>query len=82
LRGGVLNAATNTTVADLHEDPRAKTSALNLLGVFYGFGALFLPFMISALVAKLGIDRLVLAAAVLCTLAGLFPIALTFPLAK
>jgi fucose permease len=52
------------------------------LGVFYGFGALFLPFTIGALVANLGIDRLVLAAAALCTLAGVFPMALAFPLAK
>lgn len=65
--GGVLNAATNTTVADLHDDPRAKSSALNLLGVSYGFGALFLPFVIGAVVSNFGINRLVLAAAVLCS---------------
>ncbi len=47
--GGVLNAGTNTLVADVHDDPETKASALNLLGVFFGFGALFLPFTIFVL---------------------------------
>src|SRR5690349_21670111 len=35
LGGGALNGGTNTLVADLHDDPREKSSALNLLGVFF-----------------------------------------------
>jgi len=55
LGGGALNSGTNTLVADLHSDPRAKSSALNLLGIFFGFGALFLPFVIGSLVQTLGL---------------------------
>ena len=53
--GGELNSGTNTLVADLHSDARAKSSALNLLGIFFGFGALFLPFVIGSLVKTLGL---------------------------
>ena len=42
--GGALNQTTNTLVADLHEDAQRKSAALNLLGVFYGVGALFIRF--------------------------------------
>jgi MFS family permease len=51
--GAALNAATNTLVADLHEDPGRKGAALNILGVFCGIGALFLPFCVGALLRSL-----------------------------
>ena len=47
--GGALNQSTNTLIADLHEDEHRKSSALNLLGVFFGFGALSVPFAIGSL---------------------------------
>jgi fucose permease len=77
--GGALNGATNTLVADLHDDPRRKSSALNLLGVFFGFGALFLPFAMGALLAWFSIGQLLAAAAVLCTFVGLLSMTLSFP---
>jgi MFS transporter, FHS family, glucose/mannose:H+ symporter len=77
--GGALNASTNTLVADLHEDAGRKSSALNLLGVFFGFGALCLPFAIGALIGTLGIDVLLWIAAALCAAAGLFAALLRFP---
>ncbi len=58
--GGALNGATNTLVADLHDEPKRKSSALNVLGVFFGFGALFLPFTVGALLSALGLERLLL----------------------
>jgi MFS transporter, FHS family, glucose/mannose:H+ symporter len=62
--GGALNQATNTLIADLHEDPKRKSAALNLLGVFFGFGALFIPFTIGSLLSTLGLsDILFLGAA-------------------
>jgi FHS family glucose/mannose:H+ symporter-like MFS transporter len=80
--GGALNGATNTLVSDLHRDPREKGSALNLLGVFFGFGALFLPFTIGALLEGLGLRPILyLAVALSAAPAGLFA-ALTFPPAK
>ena len=80
--GGALNGATNTLVADLHEDPKRKGAALNLLGVFFGFGALFLPFLIGALLSWFSVGALLLAAAALCALAGMFSAALRFPAPK
>jgi FHS family glucose/mannose:H+ symporter-like MFS transporter len=63
--GGALNQATNTLIADLHEDPKRKSAALNLLGVFFGVGALFIPFTIGSLLNALGLsDILYIGAAV------------------
>jgi fucose permease len=69
LGGGALNSAGNTLVADLHDDPRTKSAALNLLGVFYGFGALFIPFVIGLLLQTVGLPGILGAAALLCLLA-------------
>jgi fucose permease len=80
--GAALNAATNTLVADLDEDPRRKAAALNILGVFFGVGALCLPFCAGALLGTLGIHRLLLAASALCALAGLFAASLHYPAPK
>ncbi|HWB95833.1 MAG TPA: MFS transporter [Bryobacteraceae bacterium] len=77
--GGAVNGASNTLVADLHDDPRRKNAALNLLGIFFGFGALFLPFTIGALLAEFSVMPLLIAAALLCAGAGLFAGALRFP---
>ncbi len=79
LGGGALNGATNTLVADLHDDPRRKSAALNLLGVFFGIGALFLPFAIGALLARFPIAVLLDTAAALCAAAGVFAWMLRFP---
>lgn len=77
--GGALNATTNTLVADLHDDPEAKGSALNLLGVFFGFGALILPFSVGALLLTVGFEGLLYAAASLCIVTAAVAIALPFP---
>ncbi|MGH9627378.1 MAG: MFS transporter, partial [Bryobacteraceae bacterium] len=80
--GGALNGGTNTLVADLHDDPRQKASALNLLGVFFGFGALFLPFTLGALMSQFGTRGLLLITAGLCAATGVFAAALRFPAPK
>lgn len=77
--GGAVNGASNTLVADLHDDPRRKNAALNLLGVFFGVGALLLPFTLGALLHTAGVDRLLHATAALCGLTGLFALSLRFP---
>lgn len=66
-------------MADLHEDPKGKAAALNLLGVFFGFGALVLPFSLGALTATFGVPRLLSAAAALCLAVALAAAALSFP---
>jgi fucose permease len=80
--GGALNGAANTLVADLHQDPQQKSAALNLLGVFFGFGALFLPLAIGALLTKFSVAGLMLMAACLAGAAGGFASLLHFPAPK
>ena len=82
LGGGGLNAATNTLIADIHDHPRQKSAALNILGVFFGFGALFMPFAISLLLASFGIRTLLLGSAVLCLGAAAFAGTLRYPAPK
>jgi fucose permease len=80
--GGALNGGTNTLVADLHSDPRRKNAALSLLGVFYGFGALFLPFVIGSLVDRLGLSAILWLAALPTALVAALFFALGFPKPK
>ena len=80
--GGALNAGTNTLVADLHQDPVRKAAALNLLGVFFGFGALMLPFSIGALLSRAGFDGVMAVTAALCAGTGLLAFTLRFPAPK
>jgi fucose permease len=79
LGGGALNSGTNTLVADLHTDPRAKSSALNLLGIFFGFGALFLPFVIGSLVKTLGLATILYMTVALSLVPAILSAALAFP---
>jgi fucose permease len=80
--GGLVNGAGNTLIADLHDDPHAKAAALNLLGVFFGFGALVLPFAMALLLERLGLAGILLAAAALCVATTVHNGLLTFPPAK
>ena len=82
LGGGALNGGTNTLVADLHSDPREKSSALNLLGVFFGFGALFLPFVIGSLTKALGLASILYITAALSLVPALLFVVLAFPPAR
>ncbi len=49
LAGGGLNTGANTLVSDAYAEERGP--ALNLLGVFFGFGAVLLPFSIGVVAA-------------------------------
>jgi len=77
--GGALNGATNTLIADLHSDPHRKNAALNLLGIFFGFGAIFLPFTIGSLLGTLGLEPILYAAGALVLVATLLSAVLAFP---
>jgi FHS family glucose/mannose:H+ symporter-like MFS transporter len=79
LGGGALNSGANTLVADLHSDSRAKSSALNLLGVFFGFGALFLPFVIGSLVKIVGLASILYITSAMSLAPALLFMALAFP---
>ncbi len=80
--GGALNGASNILIADLHEDEHRKSVALNRLGVFFGIGAIVMPFAMSFLMARVGLGGVLSAAAVLCVVLGLGAILLAFPLPK
>jgi len=80
--GGALNGATNTLVADLHTDPRKKSSGLNLLGVFFGVGALLLPLVIGSLLEALGLACILHVAAGFSLALVVLYVALKFPPAK
>ncbi|HTT65704.1 MAG TPA: MFS transporter [Bryobacteraceae bacterium] len=82
LGGGALNGSTNTLVADLHPDEASKNAALNLLGMFFGFGALLLPFVIGSLLGRLGLAPILSTAAVLCAGLAAWCACLRFPPAK
>lgn len=71
LGGSTTNAGPNILVADLYGEPRAKNAALNRVGVFFGLGALFLPFLMGALLGHLGLRSLLLVAAGLAAVVGL-----------
>jgi fucose permease len=79
LGGGSVNGSANTLAADLYDDARRKAAALNLLGVFFGFGALFLPFGLGALTSVFGMAGVLYAAAALCLLVAIAAAALVFP---
>ena len=80
--GGGLNVGANTLIADLHDDPGGKASALNLLGVFFGFGALLMPFAIGALLSRAGLGGLLAGGAVLAAVAAAVAAAPRFPAPK
>lgn len=68
--GGGLNGGTNALTSDIN--PEARGSALNLLGIFFGFGALLIPFLIGTLLGWAGLKSILLLAAGL----GLVPLIL------
>ena len=50
LGGGIINGATNALVADISADARGAN--LNLLGVFFGVGAVGVPFVLAILTGR------------------------------
>jgi FHS family glucose/mannose:H+ symporter-like MFS transporter len=75
--GGGLNTASNALVADLYTDNRG--AMLNLLGVFFGFGALFIPLLAAAITGRLTIPQLLLIAALLAGICTVAYVILPFP---
>jgi FHS family glucose/mannose:H+ symporter-like MFS transporter len=78
--GGGLNGGSNALTSDLY--PERRTAALNLLGIFFGFGALVIPFLIGALLGTIGLTAILVVATLLSLIPfGLF-LLLRFPPAK
>ncbi|MGB9836389.1 MAG: MFS transporter [Candidatus Saccharicenans sp.] len=80
LAGGALNGGSNALVNDLNPEKRA--AALNFLGIFFGFGALFIPLVIGSFLSQTGLKTLILIPAVLSVVPFLLFLALKFPEAK
>ncbi|HXL58381.1 MAG TPA: MFS transporter, partial [Chitinophagaceae bacterium] len=80
ISGGIINGATNAVVADISAD--AKGANLSLLGVFFGIGALGMPFVLGVLKNNFSFEQ-ILAAVGLFTLAvGIFYVLIKFPASK
>jgi len=80
LGGGGLNGGANALASDLF--PESRSAALNLIGIFFGFGALSIPFLVGILLDSLGLGTILIFAALLSAVPfGLF-LALRFPGAK
>ena len=77
--GGGLNMATNVLVSELFQDERG--AKLNLLAVFFGVGAMFIPFS-AAVVGSEHINGVILAAAAISTACMISYLLLPFPPAR
>jgi fucose permease len=80
--GSALNGASNALVADLHEDAAAKSAALNRVGLFFGFGALFIPFAIGLVLRAVGLAGILTGGAALCALVAVANALPAYPAAK
>jgi fucose permease len=81
LGGGGLNGGANALTSDLHEG-KERGAALNVLGIFFGFGALSIPFLIGTLREVLGVPAILLIATGLSLVPALIYAVLRFPEAK
>lgn len=77
LGGGGLNTSCNVLVSQLYGERRG--SRLNVLGIFFGFGALFIPLLAASISALLSVDQLLFIAVGLAGACAVSYIALRFP---
>lgn len=79
--GGGLNGGTNALTSDIHEGQR-RGPAMNILGIFFGAGALTIPFLIGSLRRLMGLEAILLLAASLSLVPFVLFAAFRFPRAK
>jgi MFS transporter, FHS family, glucose/mannose:H+ symporter len=75
--GGGLNTSSNALVAEIY--PENRGPMLNVLGTFFGFGALFIPFIAAALTGRFSSAVILMLGAVLAAICGLAYMAMSFP---
>jgi fucose permease len=80
LGGGGLNTANNVLVSDLFDADRAPR--LNLLGGFFGIGALVIPLAAASLIHVVALEQMLLASAGLAVASAIGYAALPFPPAR
>jgi FHS family glucose/mannose:H+ symporter-like MFS transporter len=78
--GGGLNGGSNALASDLY--PERRSAALNLIGIFFGFGALSIPFLIGVLLGSLGLKTILIFAVLLSLIPFVFFLLFRFPEAK
>ncbi len=76
--GGGLNTCTNALVSDIYGE-KDRASMLSLLGVFFGFGALFVPLLAASIMGRFTIPQLLLWSAALPWACAVVYAALAFP---
>jgi fucose permease len=77
---GIINGAMNAVVSDISND--AKGANLSLLGVFFGLGALGMPFLLGILKGHFTYYQIVAAVGLLTLLVGIFYAFIKFPPSK
>ncbi|MEJ7767684.1 MAG: MFS transporter [Chitinophagaceae bacterium] len=77
--GGAINGGTSAVIADIS---KSKGSALSLLGVFFGLGALFMPFILASLQNTLSFGTVLATVGFITLLPALFFLVLDFPVPK
>lgn len=75
--GGWLNTASNALVSDVFPDQRGRM--LNLLGSFFGVGALFVPLVVSAAFESLSVPGVMALCAAVAGAGTAISLALRFP---
>lgn len=78
--GGGLNTCTNVLVSDLYGEKRGPM--LNLLGIFFGVGALFVPLLAASIEGRFTIPQLFLFCALLPACCALLYAIILFPPAR
>src|SRR5215471_15679955 len=78
--GGGLNTCTNVLVSDLYTEQRGPM--LNLLGIFFGVGAISIPLMAASIEGRFTIPQLFLFCAVLAVICAIGYAVISFPPAK
>lgn len=78
--GGGLNGGTNALTSDIR--PEKRGAALNLLGIFFGFGALLIPFLIGTLLSKAGVSSVLLLTAFISLVPFILFLIFKFPSPK
>lgn len=78
--GGIINGATNAVVADISKD--AKAASLSMLGVFFGIGALGMPFILGLLKSIFPFEQILAAIGGFTLAIGVFYIFIQFPPSK
>jgi MFS family permease len=77
LGGGAINGATSALVADISE--KNKGANLSLLGVFFGIGALGMPFLLGILEGSFNFQEIVASVGIITFFASIFYLLIKFP---